>query len=318
MLPVSCETRLTPLSLSMIETRRHMARTLDSAGIPDHSLEADILLCHVTGGSRLLLHLEPSRRLRYEESEVLCRLLSRRLTREPLAYVLASSEFYGLEFYVDHRVFIPRPETELLVEKALEGARCLARHANHPLVIADIGTGCGCVAIALALSLPHAHIYAVDISAGALEVADINRRKHAVADRVQLLQGDLTHPLPEPADLLVANLPYVEHDQVANLSPEIRYFEPVTALDGGNDGLEYIRRLLKDAPSALRHRAIILLEVGVNQAPAVMQLASEVLETSRCTSHRDLSGIQRVVSIERGMPQNSNATDLIRAAGGKS
>jgi release factor glutamine methyltransferase len=241
---------------------------LQEEGFDAPRLDAELLLGHVLGLTRAQIHAHPDRRLDAAELDSYRELIERRRQHEPVAYILGYKEFYGLDFYVDRRVLIPRPETELLVEKGLE----IGRAASYPLTIADVGTGCGAIAISLAVHLPQAIIYALDASPEALEVAALNRRRHSVERRVHLLQGDLLSPLPDPVDLIVANLPYVSWAEWEQLPRTITAYEPRSALDGGPDGLDAIRRLLAQARQ-LKPQTTILLEIGATQGAAVTDLA---------------------------------------------
>jgi release factor glutamine methyltransferase len=188
-------------------------------------------------------------------------------------------------------VLIPRPETELLVEKAIEISQRRA-------VVADVGTGSGAIAVSLAVHLPQALVYATDASRGALEVAARNCRRHCVEDRVHLLQGHLLEPLPEPVDLITANLPYVSQAELAQLPPDIRLYEPREALDGGPDGLDHIRRLLAQAGEHLKPRGVVLLEIGATQGEAVIALAKRHFPAARVEIAKDYAGLDRVVIVE--------------------
>ena len=284
--------------VTVAKARLNSHTILSQYGISDSRLEADLLVCHAAGLSRLELLLEPEHRLSAGQVVRLRRLLSRRLTGEPIPYILGASEFYGIEFHVDPRVLIPRPETELLVERAIDVANRLRAGGIERPVIADIGTGSGCIAIALAMNLPQAQMYAVDISADALEVARANCRRYELSERVALLHGDLMEPLPEPANIVVANLPYVEASELPRLALEIS-FEPRHALDGGEDGLASIRRLLAQMPTKAFPESTALLEVGFGQAPSVAELTRASYPDSRIRAYRDLSGVERVLSIEK-------------------
>jgi release factor glutamine methyltransferase len=255
--------------------------------IEDTPLECELLLRHVLGISRTQLYLDLDRALNPEEEEAFRQLLGRRLSGEPAAYITGHREFYGLDFYVDPRVLIPRPESELLVEEALRLAK------EHPLsAIAEVGTGSGAIAVSLALNLAEARIYATDISAPALEVARLNCQKHGVIDRVCLLHGDMLEPLPEPVDLAVANLPYVRRSELAGMR-----FEPRLALDGGWDGMGKIRRLCRQVGGKLRPGGFLLLEVGQGQGKGVTNLLNTLFPTAKIKLLPDLSGIERVVSL---------------------
>ena len=226
----------------------------------------------------------------------LATMVERRLAREPLAYIIGYREFYGINLLVTPNVLIPRPETETVVEHALFMA--LMGMETTDLVIADVGTGCGAVAVNLAIHLPAARIYALDCADAVLDVAAYNIRAHNVADRVRLGKGDLLEPLPEPVDLIAANLPYVPTERIATLQPEVRW-EPREALDGGPDGLTLVRRLIAQAPGRLKEGGTILLELDPEQAPAVRELALERFPDAAVSVEQDLSRRDRVVIISR-------------------
>ncbi|MGC8873359.1 MAG: peptide chain release factor N(5)-glutamine methyltransferase, partial [Chloroflexia bacterium] len=219
------------------EALRHGTRLLEEAGSPTARLDAEVLLAHLLGIRRVDLYLAPERPLVPEAETAYRTLLERRARGEPVSYLVGRKEFYGLTFAVDRRVLVPRPETELLVERALACAQEIGR---PDLLVADIGTGSGCIAVALAIHLPRALLFATEISPDALAVARENIRKHGVEERVSLLLGDLCEPLPEPVDLLVSNPPYTIWE---SLPAGITAYEPRVALDGGKDGLEVVRRL---------------------------------------------------------------------------
>lgn len=269
-------------------------RTLSSSSSDSPRFDAELLMGHVLGLTRVQIHTHPDRQLDAAELDSYHELIERRRQHEPVAYIIGHKEFYGLDFYVDRRVLIPRPETELLVEKGLE----IGRAASHPLTIADVGTGCGAIAISLAVHLPQAIICALDASPEALEVAALNRRRHSVDRRVHLLQGDLVSPLPEPVDLIVANLPYVSGIEWEHLPRTITAYEPRSALDGGPDGLDTIRRLLAQARSHLKPRATILLEIGATQGATVTDLAKHHFSTATVEVVQDYAGLDRMVVIE--------------------
>ena len=278
------------------EALQSTARTLSREGIGDASVEAELLLGHVLGMTKTRLYAEPERILTSPETEYLCRLVQRRLNREPAAYVLEHCAFYGIDFYVDSHTLIPRPETELLVEETVELARGIA-HRGEQITIADIGTGCGAIAISLALTLPQAKIYAVDISASALKVAEMNCRRHGVDSRVELLQGDLLEPLPQPVDVLVANLPYIRSCEFKDLSPEIIDYEPRMALAGGEDGLDKIRLMLEQAPGKVDRGGCLLMEIGQGQGEAATSLVKRYFPQGSVELIPDLGGIERVVKV---------------------
>lgn len=238
------------------------------------------------------LYLDLQRQLTSDEAASLGELARRRINREPSAYITGHTEFAGLDLATTPAALIPRPETELLVEKAVD----LIRRMQQPL-IADIGTGCGAIAIALALRLPRAVIYATDVSGPALELAALNCRRHCVADAITLLQGNLSEPLPEPVHLIVANLPYVRDPDVGVLATEISAFEPRIALNGGPDGLRLIEELLSEAHKRLMPTGGILLEIANDQAQAVCDLAGHYLPQATARVTQDLAGLDRLVAI---------------------
>jgi release factor glutamine methyltransferase len=268
-------------------------RRLTNEGVESPRLDAELLLAHVLNTNRAAVLAHPERHLTQKELTRFRTLLARRAAREPLAYVLGWREFYGLDFAVDARVLIPRPETELLVERTV----ALARRLPAPR-IADVGAGSGAIAVTLAVQLPAALIFALDESAGALAVTEANARRHGVAGRVRCLRGDLLDLLPEPVDLITANLPYVTSEEWAGLPPEIREYEPRTALDGGRDGLDLVRRLLATAHPHLKPGGAILLEIGAAQGMAATAAARTHYPTAGVRLEQDYAGLDRLVVIE--------------------
>jgi release factor glutamine methyltransferase len=283
------------------EALQSVTQTLRRARIADASVEAEVLLGHVLGMSKTGLYTEPERSLTSVETERLRHLVRRRLDHEPAAYILGHCEFYGIDFCVESHTLIPRPETELLVEEAIELANFVSCQGEQS-IIADIGTGCGAIAISLALALPQAKIYATDISPSALKVAEVNCRRHGVDSRVELLQGNLLEPLPRAADLIVANLPYVKDCQVVDLSPEIREYEPTIAWAGGRDGLDKIREMLeqirrKETAYLGEGPAYLLLEIGQGQGQMVTSLVNDYFPRASIELIPDLGGIERVAKV---------------------
>jgi release factor glutamine methyltransferase len=283
------------------EALRWGEQALSKSALDSPRLDAEILLTHALGITRAQLHAHPQSWLSSAELASYRQLIERRTLREPVAYIVGHKEFYGLDLFVDNRVLIPRPETEFLVERAIE----LAWARRLPL-IADIGTGSGAIAVSLAVHLPQTLrlrsgqtlVYATDASPEALEVAACNCRRHRVEDRVHLLQGHLLEPLPEPVDLIAANLPYVSQAEWSQLPPEISLYEPREALDGGSDGLDHIRRLLAQAQGYLKPGGAVLLEIGATQGPAVVALAKRHFPAARIEIARDYAGLDRVVMVQ--------------------
>jgi release factor glutamine methyltransferase len=223
-------------------------------------------------------------------------LVWRRLCGEPTPYIVGRTGFYDIELAVTPAAAIPRSETELLVEEALALAR--NRLQDTPaLTIVDVGTGCGAIALALPAHLPSAQIIATDISSAALAVAQDNAESLGLTSAVRFLCGDLLTPLDQSVDIVVANLPYVRSDEWEGLPVEIRCHEPREALDGGPDGLRVIERLLRQAPPFLHPAATLLLEIGYDQGPPVLALASEVFPQAAIELKKDPASLDRLVVI---------------------
>jgi release factor glutamine methyltransferase len=256
--------------------------------------DAELLLMHVLGRNRawVLAHAEaiPSD----QQASGFITLIERRYRGEPMQYIIGEAEFYGLPFTVTPDVLIPRPDTEHLVEKALE----LARVIEQPRIV-DVGTGSGAIAVTLAHELPAAEITAIDLSEAALQVARGNAKRNGVEHRVRFLAGDLLAPVAgERFDLVVSNPPYVPDTDRALISVEVREFEPALALFGGQDGLAVHRRLLPAAYNALVSGGFIAIEMGFSQGDAI----DELLQASGFVDigvTADLQGIPRVASARR-------------------
>jgi release factor glutamine methyltransferase len=253
---------------------------LGAAGIEDPRLDAELLLCEATGWDRAYLAANPDAEIAPAAARRFGETVRRRLRREPVAYILGRRGFRQIELAVDPRVLIPRPETELLVELALE---------LEPSRVLDIGTGSGAIALAVADELPGCAVTATDTSAAALEVARANAERLGLAGRVEFVEGTLP-PEPDGFDLVLANLPYVSEAEWGGLEPEVTEWEPREALLAGLDGLDAIRALLDAQPEAER----LALEIGEGQVDAVTELMREG-GFSTIEARKDLAGIERVV-----------------------
>ncbi len=263
-------------------------------------LEAEVLLCHQLGMSRAQLYTHLDSILTLGQDSKYAELIQRRLRCEPVSYITEHREFFGLDFYVNRHVLIPRPETELLVEKALNWAK----ERETPIDgwrIADIGTGSGAIAVSLAVHLPESKIVAVDISNDALQVASVNCERHGVTDRILLQHGNLLTTVAEMFHIIVANLPYVTREELLSLSPDIRKYEPMAALDGGNDGLDLYRRLFEQAPRALDRGGLLLAEIRAGQGRAIMEIARQAFPSADVESGKDYAGLDRAVVIRSQM-----------------
>jgi release factor glutamine methyltransferase len=257
-------------------------------------LDAQVLLANVLRKPRSWLAAHPESILDRELAAALEASVQRLERGEPLPYVLGEWEFFGLLFDVTPDVLIPRPETELLVERALSWLR--KQHGK--MNVLDVGTGSGCIAIALAVNVPEIQVVATDISSAALDVARRNAGKHHVADRITFLEADLLPSplLPFSFSLILANLPYIPTATLHGLPIFGR--EPSLALDGGADGLDIVRRLLAQAPARLAPGGMILLEIEASQGSAAEALALEVFPQAAVKIHQDLVGHDRLIEIQ--------------------
>ncbi|HEX9036664.1 MAG TPA: peptide chain release factor N(5)-glutamine methyltransferase [Ktedonobacterales bacterium] len=280
------------------EALRLAALWLRASGSDTPALDAQTLLAHITGLGRATLLAYPERALDAARAEEFAGLVARRAAHEPVAYLTGQREFMGLLFKTDARALIPRPETELLVEAALREARArLERDPERPPIIADIGTGSGAIAIALAALEPRLpRIYAVDIAPGALALAGENATALGVSARVVRLEGDLLAPLPEPVDLIIANLPYIA-PRDAQVAASVHGYEPHVALYSPERGLAHIRRLLERAPAALAPGGVIFLEYGYDQRAAVEALARRAFPAATLRAGADYTGFDRTLAI---------------------
>lgn len=268
---------------------------LKDAGVDTPLLDAQVMMARALGRSRLDVIAHPEYVLDDAQRSEFLSMLERRAARCPLAYIVGTREFFGLEIGVGPGVLVPRPETELLVEE------CLRRVGGESPVIADVGTGSGAIAVALATGLPAARVYATEISPPALEVARANVEKHSLAERVSVLEGDMLAPLAGLGirfDAIVSNPPYIPSDEIPRLQPEVAVYEPVEALDGGRDGLDAYRRLFPEAVELLREGGFVAVEVGAGQAGGVRRIAESV-GCARVETARDLAGIERVIAAYR-------------------
>lgn len=261
------------------------------------SLDAQVVLAHVMEKPRSWLAAHPEAPLIRSQSDELEAVTLRLEKGEPLPYVLGNWEFFGLEFEVSPEVLIPRPETELLVERALTWLRERGMEKGETRVL-DVGTGSGCIAISLAVNVADLCVTATDISLQALAVARRNAKKNHVSDRVAFLETDLVSSslFPNSFDLIVANLPYIPTATLQKLPIFGR--EPTIALDGGTDGLVLIRRLLSLAPSLLAPGGLLLMEIETSEGPAALSLAYDALSEAEIHLHEDLTGRDRLLEVQ--------------------
>jgi release factor glutamine methyltransferase len=278
-------------------------------GIPTPRLDAEVLLAHTLGMSKTGLYTRLHIPLDTPHHTAFWQKIQQRAGREPLQYITRVQEFWSLDFLVDQRVLIPRPETELVVEVGLELLGGPSAAAEQSTQILDLGTGSGCIVIALATQLPRAQFWAYDVSSDALAVARENARRHRVDDRVTFIHADMHDGLAARLsnfDLIVTNPPYIAQSELSALQPEVRAWEPRLALDGGRDGLDFYRRLLQDCPMLLRLGGWLVMEIGQDQSETVLRMAeAQPTLTDRCV-WRDYAGLPRVVSAQRAQRQEKS------------
>jgi release factor glutamine methyltransferase len=290
------------------------------SGVPNPRLDAEALLSRVLDIDRVGLYTQYERILSEEEVNNFFGLVERRNKREPLQYILGNTEFFGLEFVVTPDVLIPRPETEILVEKALNRVKSYElgvmsknkknsklRTPDSELKILDLCTGSGCIAVTLAKEIEGVKVYGVDISAKALRVAKENARRHEVEERIRFIQGNLFESFTIHCsritdhgfrfDLIVSNPPYIPSSEINFLQEEVKDYEPREALDGGNNGLSYLKRIIKEAPDYLKSGGSLLLEIGYKQKERVFEIAEEREIYQTPVIINDFAGIERVVKL---------------------
>ncbi|MDI6731095.1 MAG: peptide chain release factor N(5)-glutamine methyltransferase [Candidatus Margulisbacteria bacterium] len=246
-------------------------------GIEWPHLEAEILLAHSLNVKRIQLYVQHEKVLSSAELARFRGYIERRVKHEPIAYITGCQPFMGLDFIVTRDTLIPRPETEKLVELAIDiiNSRSSVVSRNLPAgrqeSLVDLGTGSGAIAVSLAKYLPQVKIIGIDISSAALEVAKQNAVKHNVVDRCRFIRGNMFEPLQDigRVDLIISNPPYIPTKVISTLTPDVKDFEPISALDGGEDGLDYIRKLIDGAPNCLKPKGLIILEFGDGQAEKV-------------------------------------------------
>jgi release factor glutamine methyltransferase len=282
---------LTVLEILKLASDHFQKRGSDSA-----RLDAEVLLAHSLGLRRLDLYLKFDRHLSEDEVGRYRELVAKRAKGEPVAYLVGHKEFMGLDFIVTPAVLIPNPDTEVLVQRAVE----LAREAGRPFRVADVGTGSGCIAIAIAHYAPNVDVVGSDVTDEALEVAARNVAAHALGGRVQLVCGDLMTPLTGGFDLVCANLPYVATD--ATLAPEV-VAQPARALYAEKAGSALVTRLLEETPSRLTAGGRVLAELDPSIASLAVDVASRNFAGHRI--HRDLGGHERVIEAWSSIPTNS-------------
>jgi len=285
-----------------LETLQSARELLEISGLNDADREAELIVSHCLGIDRLHLFKEDP----HIPENILLQIyeyLRRRAAREPLQYILGYTEFHGLKIKVGPGVLIPRPETELLVEEAIE----IIRSNLSKLKILDLCTGSGCIALALAREFPDAEVYGTDTSEVAIRYAEENARINDI-NNIEFLRGSLFEPfekLSAPAQssfkagLIISNPPYIKRDEIGNLQPEITDWEPGEALNGGEDGLDYYKMLIPEAKNYLKENGYLVLEIGIGQSDEVKWMAEEA-GFQDIIVIRDYSGIERILIAKKG------------------
>ena len=278
---------------------------LREARVPSFTLAAELLLLHVLGRDRTWIYSHPEEKVSPADAARYFALLARRASGEPTQHLTGKQEFWGLEFEVTPDVLIPRPETEHLIEVALDRLAVREIRAGRKqtltgegLQIADIGTGSGCIAVALAKELPAATIHATDISPAALSVASRNATRHSLESRIHFVERNLLEGVPNHFDLIVSNPPYVGRREKETLEREVRDHEPELALYGGEEGYEFYAELITLSAAYLKPGGLLVLELGHNSLPAVQPLLDAPTWTNIGVTN-DLAGIPRVIAAER-------------------
>ena len=299
----------TPLSITPAWHLGQASDYLGSCGVSTARLDVEVLLAEALRTDRTGLYRRYSSPLDREEIDKFWQLVERRGKREPLPYITSRQEFWSLEFLVDPRVLIPRPETEVLVETVLQilqnGGRLRRRKRGRDMQgkvkLLDVGTGSGCIAIALAKELPEAEIWAVDISAAALMVAEANATRHEATRQMTFLEGDLLAPVADQEgrfDLIVSNPPYVAAEELSTLQEEIQKWEPYLALNGGKAGTDFHQRLIAESPRYLRQGGWLVMEIGQGQERVIASLAAEQEVFAHVRFAKDYAGVERVAAIQ--------------------
>ena len=279
------------------EWLRKYSSIFQQGGIDEAEDEVVVLLCHALRLGKAQIFAQPERILTGGELTLLEGLTALRLHREPSAYITGHKEFYGIDLFVDPRVLIPRPETEVLAEAAIEFGRSWVALNQRRMLAADIGTGSGAIAIALAAHITEALVYAVDISVDALHVATINVNRHSLYGRIIVEQGDLLEKINQKMDLIVANLPYIKHGELAVLQSEIYLHEPLTALDGGDSGTAVVEALLAQVAGKMAAGGALFFEIGAGQDERLIPIVRDRLPGSDIDLIKDLAGIGRCIRI---------------------
>jgi release factor glutamine methyltransferase len=291
-----------PSPVKVHEAIQWAFRLFQARGFSVPRLDAEALLIHLLKVQKVDLYLDRMRQLNEEERAGFALFVQRRLEGEPVAQITGSKEFWSLDFMVNRNCLTPRPETEFLVERALEIYRSRSVLTHETFRIFEIGTGSGIISICLAREIPQASVIATDISLSALDVARENARRHGVSEMIEFLEGDLFAPVCEKKDyfdLIVSNPPYVAGKDLKMLPREILAYEPYHALYGGEDGLTYYQLIIPESIHFLREQGWIALEVGCGEADQVINMLRQTEKFTDLAIQKDFAGIPRIVSAQK-------------------
>jgi release factor glutamine methyltransferase len=282
-------------TLTVEAARRALAKRLQSAGDDSAELDARLLLGHALGLDLTGLISAARRTMTTDESARLEAFARRRLKGEPVARILGEKEFWGLPLQLSPATLVPRPDTETVVELALELLRA-GGELSRPLRVADLGTGTGAILLALLSELPVAQGFGTDISVDALQIAAANAARTGLSDRATFVACDYASGLSGPFDLIVSNPPYIRSADIAALAEEVRNHDPIAALDGGTDGLDAYRALIPQATALLAPGGVLVVEAGAGQSPEIQALMAEAGLMAGTPPKADLGGIPRAVA----------------------
>jgi len=263
-------------------------------------LDAQLLLCYTLNVDKIYLYTHKDEQINEETVDKFLKLIQKRSQGYPLQYILGVQEFMGLDFFVKEGVLIPRSDTETLVEYLIDVVKSGYFDGKNTINIADIGAGSGAITLSLAYYLDNAYVYSIDISDTALEVTEINRKRLKLKSRVELLKGNLLEPLEFLSlygmiDIIVSNPPYIPSEEIDTLQTEVAEYEPKLALDGGEDGLDYYRKIVSESIPYLSEKGLLAFEIGHNQGAKVKQLLHDSGHFKRIEIRKDLSGHDRVL-----------------------
>ncbi|WP_243109399.1 peptide chain release factor N(5)-glutamine methyltransferase [Anaerophilus nitritogenes] len=281
------------MAVNIIDILKASVDKLEKNNIQTPLLDAEVILCHLLKKDKVFIFTHRDYVLTDEEEKMFWKCIHKRIEGVPVQYIIKRQEFMGLDFYVEEGVLIPRPDTEILVETVIEWAK---NRNTETIRILDLGTGSGAISISLCKYIKNSFVYALDLSHKALSIA----KKNAVENKADItfLQGDLFYPLKdlqEKLDIVVSNPPYIPKEDIKTLQIEVQKYEPILALDGGEDGLDYYRKIVDQASNFLKNEGLLALEVGHNQADEVVSLMKIKGCYENIKKIKDLAGIERVV-----------------------